>query len=235
LKTKANGKRQKAEGDWFIWRFEPPELGFRPINGKKKKFCLTLGLALLMRSGSSSYGERNQVVTQAMKTNQSTQLGKSPKFVAQLLNFFRYQTQLISVKTRMLALLGGSLLVAQASSTMAQPLPSQNESTQPNSSEAAAPRQYEFQAPSPSSSPSPSPSPTSAIYRVEINADSELLLSLVKKVQPKAFVKEAQGIIQAGLFAEKANAQQLVNTLGDKGIRAKVVTVGSEAESTSSN
>jgi len=196
-----------------------------------------LGLALLMRSGSSSYGERNQVVTQAMKTNQSTQLGKSPKFVAQLLNFFRYQTQLISVKTRMLALLGGSLLVAQASSTMAQPLPSQNESTQPNSSEAAAPRQYEFQAPSPSSSPSPSPSPspTSAIYRVEINADSELLLSLVKKVQPKAFVKEAQGIIQAGLFAEKANAQQLVNTLGDKGIRAKVVTVGSEAESTSSN
>ncbi|PSO74421.1 MAG: hypothetical protein BRC47_04665 [Cyanobacteria bacterium QS_7_48_42] len=235
MKTKANGKRQKAEGDWFIWRFEPPELGFRPINGKKKKFCLTLGLALLMRSGSSSYGERNQVVTQAMKTNQSTQLGKSPKFVAQLLNFFRYQTQLISVKTRMLALLGGSLLVAQASSTMAQPLPSQNESTQPNSSEAAAPRQYEFQAPSPSSSPSPSPSPTSAIYRVEINADSELLLSLVKKVQPKAFVKEAQGIIQAGLFAEKANAQQLVNTLGDKGIRAKVVTVGSEAESTSSN
>ncbi|PSO94234.1 MAG: hypothetical protein BRC48_10930 [Cyanobacteria bacterium QS_9_48_30] len=232
---KANGKRQKSEGDWFIWRFEPPELGFRPINGKKKKFCLTLGLALLMRSGSSSYGERNQVVTQAMKTNQSTQLGKSPKFVAQLLNFFRYQTQLISVKTRMLALLGGSLLVAQASSTMAQPLPSQNESTQPNSSEAAAPRQYEFQAPSPSSSPSPSPSPTSAIYRVEINADSELLLSLVKKVQPKAFVKEAQGIIQAGLFAEKANAQQLVNTLGDKGIRAKVVTVGSEAESTSSN
>ena len=188
-----------------------------------------------MRSGSSSYGERNQVVTQAMKTNQSTQLGKSPKFVAQLLNFFRYQTQLISVKTRMLALLGGSLLVAQASSTMAQPLPSQNESTQPNSSEAAAPRQYEFQAPSTSSSPSPSPSPTSAIYRVEINADSELLLSLVKKVQPKAFVKEAQGIIQAGLFAEKANAQQLVNTLGDKGIRAKVVTVGSEAESTSSN
>jgi hypothetical protein len=235
LKTKANGKRQKAEGDWFIWRFEPPELGFRPINGKKKKFCLTLALALLMRSGSSSYGERNQVVTQAMKTNQSTQLGKSPKFVAQLLNFFRYQTQLISVKTRMLALLGGSLLVAQASSTMAQPLPSQNESTQPNSSEAAAPRQYEFQAPSPSSSPSPSPSPTSAIYRVEINADSELLLSLVKKVQPKAFVKEAQGIIQAGLFAEKANAQQLVNTLGDKGIRAKVVTLGSEAESTSSN
>lgn len=87
-------------------------------------------------------------------------------------------------------------------------------------------REFNFQAPS---SPLPSRRPTqnSNLYRVDIDGDSLLLLSQVRQIEPQAFVRQRDGVIQAGVFADRYNAESRVRVLAAQGIRAQVTAIAS--------
>ncbi len=82
-------------------------------------------------------------------------------------------------------------------------------------------REYNFQAPIPPSTPSRAAN----LYRVDIYGDSPLLLSQVRRLEPEAFVRQGEGIIQAGLFVDQFNAQSRVRALEAQGIRARITPV----------
>jgi hypothetical protein len=108
------------------------------------------------------------------------------------------------------------------------PLPSLNFPTpslppaSPN--EAPTGRELNFQAPNPPIAPS-RPTQISNLYRVDIFGGSSLLLAQVRQIEPKAFVREGDRVIQAGVFAEQFNAQLRVRALEAQGIRARVVPI----------
>lgn len=60
-------------------------------------------------------------------------------------------------------------------------------------------------------------------YRVEVPTSDPLMLATVKKIEPNAFMKGDR--IQAGLFSQQSNAQNLQADLQAKGIRADIVTI----------
>lgn len=83
-----------------------------------------------------------------------------------------------------------------------------------------------------SSIPIPNRSPQfSGLYRVEVSGDSELLLSKVKIIEPLAFVRLREGVIQAGLFEQQKQAEERVNKLQKQGLQAKVVTLSNDLRS----
>ena len=93
--------------------------------------------------------------------------------------------------------------------------------------------EYEFEAPSHSSPSPPEPStPTNrdnsnanTLFRVQIYGTSERVLSLVRRVEPEAFVPDGENIIQAGLFSERARARSLVEDLSQQGVQADIFQV----------
>lgn len=92
----------------------------------------------------------------------------------------------------------------------------------PDTNTAIPGREFNFQAPS---SPIPARRPTSAsnLYRVEVDGYSPVLLSQVRQIEPDAFVRQGQGVIQAGVFSDENNAQLRVRELAARGIRAQVI------------
>ena len=92
----------------------------------------------------------------------------------------------------------------------------------PNTNTVIPGRELNFQAPSPRISPR-RPTSASNLYRVEIDGYSPLLLSQVRQIEPGAFVRQADGVIQAGVFADENNAQSRVRELAARGIRAQVL------------
>jgi len=60
-------------------------------------------------------------------------------------------------------------------------------------------------------------------YRVEVPTSDPLMLATVKKIEPNAFMKGDR--IQAGLFSQQSNAQNLQANLQAKGISANIVTI----------
>jgi hypothetical protein len=70
-------------------------------------------------------------------------------------------------------------------------------------------------------------SPESEQYLVYVNGDSPLLLDQVRRVASDAFVQryDGQQVIQAGLFAGEASAQQQAAVLAAQGIGAEVAAV----------
>jgi hypothetical protein len=104
-------------------------------------------------------------------------------------------------------------------------------------------REYTFQAPqaepiaipsqTTSNTPlSSSPVSTDKLYRVEVVVvgDTEEVLAQVRQVEPLAFVRVGEGLIQAGLFPDAGEAQQRLLALQQQGLAAKVVDVGQEDE-----
>ncbi|MBW4575186.1 MAG: hypothetical protein KME08_07870 [Aphanothece sp. CMT-3BRIN-NPC111] len=81
-------------------------------------------------------------------------------------------------------------------------------------------RDIEYNAPS-----SNTPSTSSTLYRVEISGDSPLLLAQVRKIEPQAFVRPGEGIIQAGVYSKESSAQQRLQELELLGIRAQITTI----------
>lgn len=134
-------------------------------------------------------------------------------------------------------LVANSFLFFSATSSVSQtlpPPPSQDQSDED-------PVEYQFEAPSRSSPSSPEPSTPShdssnanTLFRVQIYGTSERVLSLVRRVEPKAFVPEGEDIIQAGLFSEQAKANSLVEELANQGVEAEIVPV-EESQSRSSS
>ena len=64
-----------------------------------------------------------------------------------------------------------------------------------------------------------------SLFRVEIDGTDRELLERVRAVEPEAFVKSEENIIQAGLFGERSKAKRLAKALKRSGVRAQVVRV----------
>lgn len=114
-------------------------------------------------------------------------------------------------------LVANSFLVLSASSVLSQTLPPPPTGSNSQSQNAV---EYEFQAPSNSSSPA-----GNTLFRVQIYGTSERMLSLVRRVEPEAFVPEGEDIIQAGLFSERVRARSLVKELSQQGVQADIIRI----------
>jgi len=113
-------------------------------------------------------------------------------------------------------LIANSALLFAASSVLGQTLP-------PPPTEEDV---YQFNAPDHSPSrPNRSNPEQNTLFRVQVYGNSEQLLSLVRRVEPEAFVPKGKDIIQAGLFSERVNARELVESLSEQGIRADIIEV----------
>ena len=66
---------------------------------------------------------------------------------------------------------------------------------------------------------------TSGLYRVEINGSSSSLLQRVRNIEPGAFIRRREGVIQAGVFQQQIRAQIRAQELVNNGINAKVIDV----------
>ena len=89
-------------------------------------------------------------------------------------------------------------------------------------------REYVFQAPSTSSESNDLTNRTtspSRLYRVEVIGAGQWLLSRVRMVEPSAFVRRGETIIQAGSFARRSQAEQRLSELARQGISARVIPV----------
>ncbi|AFZ33968.1 hypothetical protein Sta7437_0357 [Stanieria cyanosphaera PCC 7437] len=75
-------------------------------------------------------------------------------------------------------------------------------------------REYTFSAPVSSSSEK------AQGYRVEVFGDSDILLSQVRDIEPKAFRKG--DIIQVGIFSDQKNAEDMVRKLALQGLWARI-------------
>ncbi|NEO51346.1 MAG: hypothetical protein F6K55_47645 [Moorea sp. SIO4A3] len=71
--------------------------------------------------------------------------------------------------------------------------------------------------------------PIANLYRVDVVGDSYWLLSQVQDIEPQAFVREGEGVIQAGTFMDRYNAQSRVRTLEALGIPARITTIAQQA------
>lgn len=111
------------------------------------------------------------------------------------------------------------------------PVPSVNvpASPSPSASPMSPGRELNFQAPKPSI-PLRTTTPVDNLYRIDVLGDSASLLDQVKQIEPEAFVREEEGVIQAGVFTDQSNAQARVRALADQGIRAKVTTIAAGSD-----
>lgn len=93
--------------------------------------------------------------------------------------------------------------------------------------ESTSPQEFDFRV-----EPDNSPNPNTAKYLVFVNQDSPLTLQEVQQIEPTAFRREYQGnlVIQAGIFGEPDNAQQLAIELESRGIAARVASLATGAE-----
>ena len=77
-------------------------------------------------------------------------------------------------------------------------------------------KEYTFSAPNNNSSFSN----TSQSYKVEVFGTSDALLNQVRNIEPKAFRKG--GVIQAGIFQDQRNAEELVRRLTIQGFWSRI-------------
>lgn len=80
-------------------------------------------------------------------------------------------------------------------------------------------REYTFEAPESNSQPTPTTS--QQVYRVEVFSISDLTLSQVRQVEPRAFRKGE--IIQVGIFQQRDNAYELVQKLTSRGLWVRII------------
>jgi cell division protein FtsN len=124
--------------------------------------------------------------------------------------------------------------IAPSSPQKSRYIPVQPPST-PNS--ASSVREYTFQAPSAPRHPgkpqpvvtnTPPNSVTSGqsrgLYRVEVRGKTQDILAKVKKVEPLAFIRAKDGIIQAGIFDNQRQANARRQQLAKQGLSAQVVS-----------
>ena len=79
-------------------------------------------------------------------------------------------------------------------------------------------REYTFSAPDNSSSVLN----RARSYRVEVFGNSETLLNQVRNIEPTAFRKD--GVIQAGIFQDQSNAEELVRRLTIRGLWSRIIS-----------
>ena len=105
------------------------------------------------------------------------------------------------------------------------------------------PREVDFQAqpalPAPPAKQSATPDSKPESYLVYIDQVNLLRLQQVQQLEPTAYVRQYQGrsVIQAGVFSQNFNAQNLANKLEAQGIDARIVslTTGKDIDFVSNN
>ncbi len=71
-------------------------------------------------------------------------------------------------------------------------------------------------------------------YRVDVFGDSPLMLAQVQKLEPKAFIRSGEGLIQVGIFSDQVNAQKLRQSLEKQGLRTQIIGMNSSTNKPSS-
>lgn len=84
-------------------------------------------------------------------------------------------------------------------------------------------REFTFQAPAGRSNSRRG----SRVYRVYVNSDSQLLLQQIRNIEPEAYVRQGEGIIQAGVYVDQSRAKQRVRELEQLGLQARMTTIAS--------
>ncbi|HEY9650064.1 MAG TPA: hypothetical protein V6C95_05330 [Coleofasciculaceae cyanobacterium] len=138
-------------------------------------------------------------------------------------NLFRQWIEPIGILCWVPLILAGSGAIAPIPPAHAQRLPT--------------PRIFGEELPPPSPSPSSpavfnppnTPTPSANLYRVDVLGDSPFLLSQVQQIEPEAFIRWGEGMIQAGVFADQQNAQSRVRALETQGIRSRVTKIAVSA------
>jgi len=77
----------------------------------------------------------------------------------------------------------------------------------------------------------PSPPPqqrviaTNQLFRVEVKSNSAAALAKIKEIEPLAFIRAGENVIQAGLFQQQYQAKQRVQELTKQGFSAQIITL----------
>lgn len=66
---------------------------------------------------------------------------------------------------------------------------------------------------------------STVLYRVQVMGTTEILLNQVKQIEPLAFIRNGEGVIQAGLFQEKHQAEQRMSVLSQEGLSAQIISI----------
>jgi hypothetical protein len=63
------------------------------------------------------------------------------------------------------------------------------------------------------------------IFRVEVKSNSTEALARIKEIEPLAFIRTGENVIQAGLFQQQHQAKQRVQELTKQGFSAQIITL----------
>jgi hypothetical protein len=64
------------------------------------------------------------------------------------------------------------------------------------------------------------------LYRVFINSTSKDILLMARTIEPEAFVRPVENIIQAGLYGDRNAAVERVQQLASRGLSAQIMQIG---------
>ncbi|NCQ92884.1 MAG: hypothetical protein GPI94_19640 [Microcystis aeruginosa LG13-03] len=77
----------------------------------------------------------------------------------------------------------------------------------------------------------PSPPPqqrviaTNQLFRVEVRSNSAAALAKIQEIEPLAFIRAGENVIQAGLFQQQYQAKERVQELTKQGFSAQIITL----------
>ncbi|UGS09562.1 hypothetical protein [Microcystis aeruginosa] len=77
----------------------------------------------------------------------------------------------------------------------------------------------------------PSPPPqqrviaTNQLFRVEVQSNSTEALAKIREIEPLAFIRAGENVIQVGLFQQQYQAKQRVQDLTKQGFSAQIITL----------
>jgi hypothetical protein len=66
---------------------------------------------------------------------------------------------------------------------------------------------------------------TNQLFRVEVKSNSAAALAKIKEIEPLAFIRAGENVIQAGLFQQQYQAKQRLQELTRQGFSAQIITL----------
>ncbi|MDJ0544115.1 MAG: hypothetical protein PX637_07115 [Microcystis sp. M53601_WE4] len=66
---------------------------------------------------------------------------------------------------------------------------------------------------------------TNQLFRVEVKSNSAAALAKIKEIEPLAFIRAGENVIQVGLFQQQYQAKERVQELTKQGFSAQIITL----------